>query len=271
MICVSHLTALDASPEEFIDGAAAAGFEGVGLRIHPPKHAPHQYAIAVDPQWTRDLRRRADDLGIRIFEAESFGIDRDTDVDSMRHALEAATVLGASYIVSGGIDDDESRLVTSYAKLADAAAEFGLGLAIEFMPSRPMRSLHDARRVISKVGHPNARLLVDVLHLDRSGGTPEELADVDVEQIAYIHLCDAPQGPPASLTEESRRGRLFPGEGTLPLTRLFDLLPANIDVSLEAPHASHAHLSVRERLMLAGESTLRFMHGARERHAALAH
>ena len=54
--------------------------------------------------------------------------------ESKRIALEhlsdtAATVLGASYIVSGGIDDDESRLVTNYAKLADAAAEFGLGLA----------------------------------------------------------------------------------------------------------------------------------------------
>ena len=45
MISVSHLTALDASPEEFIDGAAAAGFEGVGLRILPPRHAPMQSIV----------------------------------------------------------------------------------------------------------------------------------------------------------------------------------------------------------------------------------
>jgi sugar phosphate isomerase/epimerase len=123
-------------------------------------------------------------------------------------------------------------------------------------------------RVISKVGHPNARLLIDALHLDRSGGTPEQVAEVDPEQIAYVHLCDAPQGPPASLTEESRRGRLYPGEGTLPLQRLFDLLPKDVSVSLEAPHALHADLPPRERLALAGEATLRFMKAARARHDA---
>ena len=49
MICVSHLTALDAPPELFITAAANAGFTGVGLRVLPPRHAPLQYPVAVDP------------------------------------------------------------------------------------------------------------------------------------------------------------------------------------------------------------------------------
>jgi len=274
MICVSNLTALDATPEEFIDGAAAGGFEGCGLRIFPPKHAPDQYPIAVNPKWTRELKKRADDRGIRIWEAESFGIDRDTDVDGMRFAIEAAAVLGAQWIVSGGIDDDESRLAANYAKLAEAAAGFGIGMAIEFMPSRPMRSLADALRVLGKVDHPNAKLLIDTLHLQRSGGTPEDAGRVDPAKLAYVQVCDAAsvESPAmrSALIEESRSGRLYPGEGVLPLTRLYDLLPADIPTSLEAPHAHHAHLPPTERLKLAGAATVRFVEAMRAHHAARA-
>ena len=265
MISVSHLTALDASPEEFIDGAAAAGFEGVGLRILPPRHAPMQSVVGDQPR-VAALRRRADDLGIRIFEAESFGMAADTDVEAMRPALAVAAELGAAYIVSGGIDDDEARLVAGYRALSAAAQSFGLGMAIEFMPSRPMRSLADAVRVLGKVAHPNARLLIDALHLARSGGTPEDVAAIDPALIAYIHLCDAPQKLATSLTEESRRGRLYPGEGALPVARLMDVLPADMSTSLEAPHPAYFHLPPRERLRLAGEATLRFVAAARARH-----
>lgn len=267
MLCVSHLTAIDAPAEAFIDGAAAAGFEGVGLRVIPPRHAPTP-VIAGDRPRIAALRRRADDLGIRIFEAESFGIDADTRVADYLLALEAAAELGAAFIVSGGIDPDEGRLASRYAELAEAAQGFGLGMAIEFMPIRPMKSLADALRVIGQVGHPNARILVDALHLTRSGGTPAQVAAVDPARIAYVQLCDAPNPPLQALTEESRQGRLYPGEGGLPIQALMDALPAGIPVSLEAPHAHQAHLPVAERLRRAGEATRRFLTEARARRAA---
>jgi sugar phosphate isomerase/epimerase len=271
MISVSHLTALDAPPEEFLSSAAAAGFEGVGLRIFPPKHAPHQWPVVGDRPRVAALRRQADDLGIQIFEAESFGIAADTQVPALRPALETAAELGASYVVSGGIDDDEERLVAGYAALSEAAQSFGLGMAIEFMPTRPMRSLVDAVRVLGKVAHPNAYLLIDALHLARSGGTPDDVAAIDPRTIAYVHLCDAPRelGAP-SLVEESRAGRLYPGEGGLPLQRLMDLLPAEMPMSLEAPNALYAGLPPRERLRIAGEATLRFVAAMRARRRSLA-
>ena len=264
MICVSHLTALDAAAEDFIDAAAAGGFEGCGLRIIPPKHAPTT-PIAGDKPRIAALRRRADDRGIRIFEAESFGIDGDTRIADFLPALDAAAELGASYIVSGGIDADENRLAASYASLADAAQGFGLVMAIEFMPIRPMKSLADALRVLGRIGHPNAKVLIDALHLTRSGGTPEEVAKVDPALIGYVQLCDAPNPPVQALTEESRSGRLYPGEGGLPIVQLMDVLPADVEISLEAPHAHHAHLPPAERLRLAGEATIRFVREARER------
>ena len=133
MISVSHLTALDASPEEFLDGAAAAGFEGVGLRIIPPKHTPAQWPVVGDKPRIKALRKRADDLGIRIFEAESFMMEADADMATLQRGLEAAAELGVSCLVSAGADPDEERLVAGYAALGEAAARFGIVAGMEFM------------------------------------------------------------------------------------------------------------------------------------------
>ncbi len=265
MISVSHLTALDAEPEDFITAAAEAGFTGAGLRVLPPRHAPLQYPVAVDPPRCRALRARADDLGIAIFEAESFAMEADASLEHFMPGLEAGAVLGASVLVSGAVDPDEARLVDNYARLAEAAQGFGITMAIEFMPSRPMKTLGDSLRVLGKVDHPNARLLVDMLHLFRSGGTVEELSAVPPEKIAYIHICDAPLAHPGQkgLTPESREGRLYPGEGELPLEAVFSVLPPNIAVSLEAPHRDQQQLPPAERVRRAGAQTVAFMNRIR--------
>lgn len=260
MICVSHLTALDATPENFVDWSAEAGFDGVGLRILPPKHAPDRYPVAGDMARCRDLRTRARNAGIRIFEAESFGIDKHTDVLSYRPALDSAAELGASVLIAGGIDHEEERLVRNYALLAEEAAQRGLTVGIEFMPIRPMATLADAVRVQRKVAHPAARLLIDTLHLARAGGVVADIRALDPADIAYVHIADALSAHPGdeNLPAESRIGRLYPGEGQLPLRELFTLLPAGIPVSLEAPHRDQQDLPPKERLRRAGRQTRAF-------------
>lgn len=265
MICVSHLTALDAAPEDFVDWAADAGFEGVGLRILPPKHAPDRYPVAGDIARCRDLRARAENAGIRIFEAESFGIDKHTDILSYRAALDSAAELGASVLIAGGIDDEEERLVRNYALLAEEAGQRGMTVGIEFMPIRPMATLADAGRVQRKVDHPAAKLLIDTLHLARAGDVIDDIRALDPANIAYIHIADALTAHPGAenLPAESRVGRLYPGEGQLPLRELFALLPADMPVSLEAPHRDQQGLQPKERLRRAGLQTRAFFDGLR--------
>lgn len=67
-LCVSHLTALDASPETFVQAAAAAGFDAVGLRINPPPYTPDHWPVARDPVRTRRLRQQIDDCGLAVLE-----------------------------------------------------------------------------------------------------------------------------------------------------------------------------------------------------------
>jgi sugar phosphate isomerase/epimerase len=263
MICISHMTALDAEPERMVVAAAKAGFEGVGLRIFPPKHAPGQYPVTGDRPRIRALRALADDSGIRIFEAESFGIGPDFQRDDYLRALEAADALGAGVIVSAGIDDDLDRLAENYLWLAESASRHGIRMAMEFMPYRGMRTLADALRVHGLVGHPNAKLLVDAVHLSRTGADVADLAALpDLSIIGHFHICDAPAEFPASNEDkmrESREARLYPGQGGLPLREMIALLPADCSISLEAPHRDQASWSVEERVSDAGRVTLDFL------------
>jgi sugar phosphate isomerase/epimerase len=260
MICLSHLTALDAEPEVMVEAAARAGFEGVGLRVFPPRHAPEKYPITGDAARTRALRRQADDAGIRIFEAESFGIDGDFEPAPYTRALETAAELGAGVIVSAGIDEDAGRLSANYRWLAEAAAKHGILMVMEFMPYRGMKTLAAALDMHRAVDHPNAKLLIDVIHLSRSGAGVADIAAIpDRSIIGHFHICDAPATPPERLEDklkESREGRLYPGEGGLPLRELVALLPEGCSISLEAPHRDQHDWPATQRVLAAGRVTL---------------
>src|ERR1700722_7570909 len=95
LISVSHLTALEASPEDFVTFAAAAGFNAVGLRISPPQHTPQQWPVAGDLPRARELRRRCDDLGLAVLEIESFSMGPNTDAEALRPGFAAGAALGA--------------------------------------------------------------------------------------------------------------------------------------------------------------------------------
>ena len=200
-------------------------------------------------------------------EAESFMAIPDLNLEVMKRGFASAAELGVSVVVAAGADPDEARRVDSYATLAELAAPYDIVIGMEFMAFRPMATLQDGLRTWRQVNRPNARLLIDALHLARSGGTPAEVAAIDRAAIGYIHLCDAPAQRPdgMDLATEARVGRLYPGEGALPLHDLFDVLPAAVPVSLEAPVGGLDHLPVAERLRRAGERTLGFFAERRRR------
>lgn len=260
LVSVSHLTALDAAPEAFIDHAAAAGFDAVGLRTNPPAHTPDRWPVTGDPARARALRRRADAAGIRVFEAETFSIWPDFRLEAFLPGLEVAAILGARVLVSAGIDEDEARMIDNYARLADAAAAHDLTLGIEFMRFRPMRALSDAVRVQRAVGHANARILIDALHLARCGAGPADVAALDPAVLGYIHLCDAAAEAPADgdFAREARTARQAPGTGGLPLAALLAAVPADLAVSVEAPDPAHATLPDADKLRLSAEATRAF-------------
>jgi sugar phosphate isomerase/epimerase len=111
------------------------------------------------------------------------------------------------------------------------------------MPWTSVRSLAEARLLVEAVNHPNGRILVDAIHLDRAGEGEADLAGVEPSRLAYFHLCDAPRERPADMAtmlHQARTARLPPGEGGLDLSGMLAALPADMPIGVEVPMRERA-------------------------------
>ena len=117
-------------------------------------------------------------------------------------------------------------------------------LSLEFMPYSAVshRVVRYGDEVLAAVAAPNLDVLVDALHLARSGGPPTDLRLLDPRRIGVVQLCDAPAAgpPPKQLRDESVNRRLYPGDGQLPLDALLEALPSGIVIEIECPTVEHA-------------------------------
>jgi sugar phosphate isomerase/epimerase len=258
---IAHFTTLDVGPLPFVEMAAKIGYAAVGLRLHPAFPGSPFYEIPAGGPLMRSMRTALGDTGLSVHDIEFVVINAAFEPESLKPVLDSAAELGARRLSVAGDDADNARLVAKFAAVCDLAANAGMGVDIELMPWRTIGSLPAAASVVREAGRPNGAVLVDALHLSRSGGVPEDLRTLPREAIRSAQLCDAPAARPATteaLIAEARGGRLLPGEGVLPLGGLLAELPDHIVLSVEVPnsgrppeiHARRAYEATRRILSL---------------------
>jgi sugar phosphate isomerase/epimerase len=243
-LSLAHFTVIDADPLALIDVAADAGFDGVGLRLVAPPGAAPIVPVVGDAALQRAIRERLRARAVALLDVEAIWITPETRVTDLAPVLEVAAALGARSVIVSGNDPDDSRLVDNLGHLCEAAARCGLRVMLEFLPYTQVRTLGDAHALLTQVKPADAGILVDALHLSRSGGSPSDLARYDPGLFSLVHLCDAPATipAPAALRDEARGGRLLPGEGGLPLMALLQAVPPDVVTAVEAPSAAAAGL-----------------------------
>ena len=256
LLSLAHFTAIDADPVALIEAAAAAGFNAVGLRIVAPPGASPAAPVLKDAALRRRIRQRLADTNLTVLDTEAVWLLPETEVAALVPVLDASTQLGARYLVVSGNDPDRGRTVENFARLCEGAHARHLRVMLEFLPYTHIRSLAEAHDILVDAAPVNAGILVDALHLSRSGGSPADLASYDPALFSYMHLCDAPARPPAfeDLRAEARGGRLYPGEGGLWLDAFVSAFPADAAVAVEAPCASTAALPPAVLAQLAGNA-----------------
>jgi sugar phosphate isomerase/epimerase len=199
----------------------------------------------------RETKARLADGGIGVLDVELIMLRPELDRSAVLAVLDAAHRLGARFVNTLGYDTDEARLTDHFAWVCVEAAQRRLRPGLEFMKYSPLRTLDAAVRVVRAAGHPAGSVLVDALHLRRSGGTPADLVAVPPELLPYGQLCDGPLEPVWPSDDEarieSRTGRLLPGDGEFPLAELIEALPAGGALSVESPVAALAGLAAVER------------------------
>ena len=266
-LVLANMSISGATPTELIEAAAAGGFDSISLRLVAPTPAHPLVPVMGDEELLREIECCLADTGVDVLDVGGVWLHPELEVESYVPAFETAARLGAKHFLMGGNDPNEARVIDNFARFCELSRPFGLKALVEFIPYLETRTVEDAFRVVSTAAQPNGGVLIDALHLSRSGGTPEQLISLDPRWLSYCQLCDARAEPPPAegLANEARSDRLLPGLGALPLSELLDALPTGIPIGVEAPCAEYAELSASERGRLCGVATRVFLNAYRRR------
>ena len=193
-LSLSPLTILDASPPEQVSAAAGAGFDGLGIRVWPAADE-RIWPMLGDTPTMRDTLAKLSDSGLGVLDVELIFLRPEHRPQDALAVLDAGHRLGARFALVLGYDPDESRLTERFGWLCDEAQQRGIRPGLEFMKYSAVQTLDAAVRVVRRAGHPAGAVLVDALHLQRSGGSPADLAAVPRHLLPYGQLCDGPLNP----------------------------------------------------------------------------
>jgi sugar phosphate isomerase/epimerase len=247
---VGHLTLLDAPPPQWVSLAGQAGFEAVGIRAATASPAEEPWPLSAGSPMMAEVLKRMDDTGVRCNDVEIIRLTPETLAADYRGQLETGAALRANFVNVIAFDPDLSRSADTFAALAQEAAQYGLRPCMEGMAYSAVTSLADAVKVLSGSG---GGLIIDPMHLQRCGDSPEALRALDVSLLGYLQLCDGPLELPSDLPRpeklprnqsadvsaaqlEARAARVLPGEGEMPLREIIDAVPRVLPTAVECPN-----------------------------------
>jgi sugar phosphate isomerase/epimerase len=195
--------------EQLLTAAAQAGFRGVGLDWFSLRDAESR-GIELP-----SLAQLVAELGMVCTDLAALGLDDDESKDdrvsrSMARRCKELAIPVCALVSSVEVSDAVYGRVAACAEIFNGS---GVRLALEFLPYSGIRTLAAARDVCARVGYEACGILIDTLHLLRSGGTSHDVAALSAAEIACVQLADAPAELPADLADESRNARLLPGAG----------------------------------------------------------
>ncbi|MDA7419201.1 TIM barrel protein [Xenophilus arseniciresistens] len=249
-----------AAPLEVLDAAAQAGFGAAGLRISGRQPGDPWPGPGAAGDGFEQIRARAEALSVRISSICGYYLSAQTTPAHLLANVEAARRLGAPLIAQGCFEPDLARVADLLRGYAQAAAQAGVRIALEFMPMSSLRNIGEAQRVIAQSGAGNVGLLIDSLHLARSGAGAAEVRALDPACIFLTQLCDATArlDPSTSLLDEAMAGRMYLGDGGLDLAALVAALPAGAEIELETPVVADAALPGPQRARRAAQKAQAF-------------
>ena len=244
LVSLDHLCFIELTPPQLVQLAAQAGFSHVGLRLQPA--APpqeHQHPMLGDTPMRRETLAALRDTGVAVWDFGVFRLRQGMDLDALEPVLETAALLGARHAVVNGDENEPALLAALLHALCERGQRYGIRMQLEPTPWSGLPTLGSAGAVLRACGHAQARLMVDCIHVDRSGASAADLAALPAAWLDYVQICDAPAPRPAdfeTMLFQARHERAYPGGGSLDLLAMLAKLPPELPLSLEAPVSSLA-------------------------------
>jgi sugar phosphate isomerase/epimerase len=244
-LALSHGSLINVPPPQFVRAAADAGFRQVSLRVAAGLEAlgkgdpSGSHKLLDDRVLQRETRQALDATGTSVVEAEYVFLTPELEVGDYRRLIEVGAELGARQVVAVFFGyDDEAEIVADFARLCDLASEHALVAIIEFVAPTSVNSIEKCARIVTASGKANAGILVDALHLFRTGGSVPRLAAIKPELIANCQISDGLMSLGATWQPDMPKNRMHLGDGDFPLRQLIAALPPGVPVAIETPSES---------------------------------
>lgn len=251
---IELLSVFGMPPVEFVSLAADLGCRYIssGLASNPANPLAYPaFSLRDDQVLRREMMAAMRDRDVSIALGEGMTIRQGADIRDRVADLALMVELGVGRVNTVSLDPDLNRSIDQFGALAELAAGFGVETTLEPSPGLTIGDLPTALSAVHQVGRPDFRLLIDTMHIVRSGAEPDDIARIDPDLIGYIQLSDAPLVPTQpDYMKEAMFERMVPGTGELPLLELLAVLPRDRVIGLEVPLLAQAQAGVKphERL-----------------------
>lgn len=236
-ISLHHLSLTDCSHRELADIAGDLGCQHLCLFVKVPGPPTPSFPRIQSVQAARDLKSHLDARGMSVWNVDTFMVLPGVDIAEYRETLDIAAALGAKTVNALNLlpGPELAPAAEILGAFSDLAADHGLSVILEWYRFSRTRTLADALELTTLANRSNLKLNVDILHLMRNGGRPEDLAAVDPGLMHYAQICDGPLQAPEDQMTEAVTERNVPGEGEFPLADFVRRLPSDGVLSIEAP------------------------------------
>jgi sugar phosphate isomerase/epimerase len=253
-IGIEQLSIFGLPPVQFVKLAADLGCSCISTGLTALPFNPHGYAsfsLRDDAALRREMIAALRDRGVAISLGEGCTIRAQRDIREAAADMDIMRDLGVERVNTVSLDPDRTRSFDQLATFAEMAAARGMQSTVELCPVLVVNNLETALAAVRHVGRPDFKLLLDTMHLGRSGATAADIAALDPKLIGYVQVCDAPSTPRiANYMEEATYERRVPGEGDLPLRDMLAAMPRDVVISLEVPLRSQALAGIGPEIRL---------------------
>lgn len=238
-IGLDFISVLGLPPLDYVALAAELGCTDIGISAGPVVSVPDLFptwSLRDNPTLVREVKAAVADKGLSIAVGEGFFILPGKDVAASAADLDLLAEMGAKRCTIVSFEGDSALGFDQLGTFAELAAARGMGSQIEFVPGLGLGDLPTALAAVKHVGRADFGVVIDAMHLFRSGATAADVAALDPVAIGHIQLCDVPLAVAAEgYGYEASFERLCPGAGELPLQSLVDVLPRDRVIALEIP------------------------------------
>lgn len=258
---------MDQQPIISLAAGVLPEYDGAAVAESAAKAGYRHFGVTVDADWstatTRTVRALQAQHGLQALDVEVVWLEAGAEVtDLHRKIIAVGAELSAANVLIVSAEADEGRVAAAMHTLCELAAPSGMRVALEFLRITAITKPSQALRIAHAADHPAAAVLVDTLHLARSGESAAALHG-QATMLPYLQLCDAPlafDNTAEGLLEDALDRRSAAGEAELPLADALALnpgAPLSLEVRSRRYREQYSDPAARARAIL--DQTQRYL------------